>query len=371
MAKVRLLFYISGHGFGHVSRSIETITRILLQKPEWSATIVSPRAEEFSKTLDPTHNWGRIKDRVRFRKASSDVGIIQKDSLGMDLEATALEIENFRKGKSRFLEEETKEIRKEGADLILSDSGSLPFVLARNLKIPSCFLGSFTWDFIYSHYESSIFQSFSEELKEEYSLCDQGFILPLSCPVTSIHNQKQIGLIGRKPKLTKSEARRRFGLEEGVEYYLFSFGAYGIDSSKFDWKNWNPSRNRIVIGGVDWKVPSNLSLGIVHVPSCHYPDLVRACDYVLTKPGYGILSEAYYAGTPLLYTDRGNFPEYEYLVQELNSKYKSSYISQEELYSFHWETPSEKAKGASPVPDSRLERDGIEEILQYIDVILS
>ncbi|TGK56173.1 glycosyl transferase [Leptospira wolffii] len=371
MSRVNLLFYISGHGFGHVSRSMETVSRILAKKEDWSATIVSERAEEFTRTLDPNSVWGKIKDRVKFRKGSPDVGIVQKDSLGMDLEATVLSIETFRNNRDRFLEAEEEEIRKNLPNLLFSDSGSLPFVLSDRFKIPSFFLGSFTWDFIYSHYENDIFQTFETEMKKEYSLCNFGFILPLSCPVTSISNAKDIGLIGRRPNLSKDEARRYFGMEDGVEYYLFSFGAYGIDSSRFDWKSWNPQKKRIVVGGLEWKVPSEYSLGILNVGNCHYPDLLRACDYVLTKPGYGILSEAYYAGTPILYTDRGNFPEYEYLVGELRSKFRSCYLSQDELYAFKWENASRTALDKLPQTDDRLSRDGVTDILTRLESILS
>ena len=41
-----------------------------------------------------------------------------------------------------------------------------------------------------------------------------------------------------------------------------------------------------------------------------YEDLVRAVDVVVTKPGYGIISECIANDTALLYTSRGDFREY-------------------------------------------------------------
>ena len=38
---------------------------------------------------------------------------------------------------------------------------------------------------------------------------------------------------------------------------------------------------------------------------------------VLTKPGYGIVSDAIGAGTRMVYTERGDFPEYPVMVAEL------------------------------------------------------
>ena len=48
-----------------------------------------------------------------------------------------------------------------------------------------------------------------------------------------------------------------------------------------------------------------------------YEDLVRAADVVVTKPGYGIISEAIANDTALLYTSRGRFVEYDVLVKEM------------------------------------------------------
>ena len=48
-----------------------------------------------------------------------------------------------------------------------------------------------------------------------------------------------------------------------------------------------------------------------------YQDVVAAADLVITKPGYGIVSECVANGTPLLYTSRGRFVEYDVFVAEM------------------------------------------------------
>jgi UDP-N-acetylglucosamine:LPS N-acetylglucosamine transferase len=62
-----------------------------------------------------------------------------------------------------------------------------------------------------------------------------------------------------------------------------------------------------------------------------YEDLVRAVDVVVTKPGYGIVADALAHQVPMLYTDRGDFPEYEFLVQALSDLANAEYIPQDEL----------------------------------------
>ena len=62
-----------------------------------------------------------------------------------------------------------------------------------------------------------------------------------------------------------------------------------------------------------------------------YADLVRASDVVVTKPGYGILSECIANRTRMVYTSRGDFREYDVLVRGVKRYLPSAFIPQEKL----------------------------------------
>ena len=62
-----------------------------------------------------------------------------------------------------------------------------------------------------------------------------------------------------------------------------------------------------------------------------YVDLVAAADVVVTKPGYGIVSDAIAARTRMLYTDRGDFPEYPIMVREMGEWLPAEYVANDEL----------------------------------------
>jgi L-arabinokinase len=63
----------------------------------------------------------------------------------------------------------------------------------------------------------------------------------------------------------------------------------------------------------------------------HYENLLRAVDVIVTKPGYGIVADAISHRLPVLYTDRGEFPEYPHLVQALKDCATAEFIPQNEL----------------------------------------
>jgi len=75
----------------------------------------------------------------------------------------------------------------------------------------------------------------------------------------------------------------------------------------------------------------NFSRAEVKRAGLSYPDLVRASDVVITKPGYGILSECIANRTRMVYTSRGNFREYDVLVRGARKYLPSLFIPQEKL----------------------------------------
>ena len=64
-----IVFYISGHGFGHASRSIEVINAILARRPE---TRIGVRTAAPRWLFDLT-----VKGKVTFSTLETDTGVVQ------------------------------------------------------------------------------------------------------------------------------------------------------------------------------------------------------------------------------------------------------------------------------------------------------
>ena len=70
--------------------------------------------------------------------------------------------------------------------------------------------------------------------------------------------------------------------------------------------------------------------------SFRYEDLVAAADVVVTKPGFGIIAECIAARTPMLYTSRGDFREYDLLVREMPKNLRCRFITHADLFGGRW-----------------------------------
>ena len=83
-----------------------------------------------------------------------------------------------------------------------------------------------------------------------------------------------------------------------------------------------------------------------------YEDLVAAVDVVVTKPGYGILSECISANRPMLYTSRGQFREYDVLVREMPKYIRCRFIEQPALMSGSWQGTINALLAQPPAPET-------------------
>jgi UDP:flavonoid glycosyltransferase YjiC (YdhE family) len=149
-----------------------------------------------------------------------------------------------------------------------------------------------------------------------------------------------IPFIARRSTRSRDDTRRLMNIPADRPFALASFGGYGVDVP-FE-----------AIG--ERECVTILSPGAVLPPPLVYQDLVAAADVVISKPGYGIVSECIANGTPLLYTSRGHFVEYDVFVAEMPRLLRCRFMPQEDLRSGRWRghidallaqtTPPERAR---------------------------
>jgi L-arabinokinase len=63
-----------------------------------------------------------------------------------------------------------------------------------------------------------------------------------------------------------------------------------------------------------------------------FADMIASMDAVVSKPGFGILSDCIANRKPLIYADRSDFREYAILVDAIRKYIKNVHIPAAELY---------------------------------------
>jgi len=324
----RIAYYITAHGYGHAIRSLEVIKDLQRTGPNAALTIVSAIPSFLiAQNLDAP---------LPQRKHSLDVGMVQRDSLRFDLEATRQVVAALKERQQALVEEEMRFFERGRITAIVADIPFLPFVAASRYGIPNVGLGNFTWDWVYQHYAAgdSRWQELVDWIREAYRHCELFLQLPMNGDCSACPRVVPVPLVARRARRGRQEVREILGIDEERPAYLISFTALDLPPDA-------QRRLERVPGAVFlYREPLRFRFAnayCVDEADVSYAELVAAADGVITKPGYGIIADCLAQRTPVIYTDRGDFPEYEILVKEMNRRLPVVYLSSEDLYAGRWE----------------------------------
>ena len=323
-----IYYYVSGHGFGHATRSAEVIRFLNLLAPELKIIV---------KTVAPKLIFQEVNAQIEYRQFNCDVGVVQTDGIHLDISQTRIKLKRMLDCLDSIAGSELHEAKTDNVVAVVSDVSSFPFTISKKLGIPGIGISNFSWDWIYESWLHTHpgFKDPIIQLKTEYSNCTQFLRLPFSDEMPVFPSLEDIPLIGRKASMDSSEVRFRLGLDRQKKLVLLSFGGLGLQ----------PGSLGRLADFHDYLFISTISSGAPGLiftqdqlirEGVRYPDLVRAADVVVTKPGYGIVSECFLNRTPMLYTDRGAFREYDVIVENLENYLPATYISQQAFFAGEW-----------------------------------
>ena len=328
MKNRRLAYYITPHGFGHAIRSIEVIRHLLVLAPALDIVIVSTLPEFL---VDQS-----LGDSVSIRRKQLDIGLVQRDSIQFDLRATLDQLQSLHDHRDALVADEIHFLNAQEIQAVVCDIPFLPFAAASQASIPAIGMGNFTWDWIYQAYASadSRWTPLVDWIRESYHKCHLLLQLPMHGDCSVCPNIQDVPLVARRAKRKREETLEILGLRLDQKVYLISFG--WLDLGETAQKRLEEITDAVFL----FKHPLSFHFrnGIcLDEHPLSYEDVVAAVDGVITKPGYGIVSDCLAHGTPVIYADRGFFPEYDILVQEMAKQLSTVYLSSPDFYAGRWQ----------------------------------
>jgi UDP:flavonoid glycosyltransferase YjiC (YdhE family) len=362
-----VVFYISGHGFGHASRQVEIINALGDRGvgPVTLRTAVAP--DLLSRTL---------RHPFALEPGACDTGIIQATSLSHDDPATVKAALAFDASYPAHLEAELQRLHAIEPTLIVGDIPPLAFDVAARLGVPSVAIGNFTWDWIYETHQGflPVGHAALERIRNGYRQATLALALPFATGFEIFDTVEALPLVARRATRSRAETRAHFGLPETGRVLLLSFGGYGLPALDLATVDCRDSWTVVTTDRV-----STDQSGAPHVRRIveqaflsgdfRYEDLVAAADVVITKPGYGIVSECASTGTAMVYTSRGEFREYDVLVGAMSQIVRAEFISQPDLFAGRWRQALDAVVNR-PRPQVTLATNGAEVAAKRIQSML-
>lgn len=326
MDPLKICYYISGHGYGHAVRSALVVRELMaLGCSLWLKTLCPP-------FLFQDGGPGR----ARVIKEGFDVGLVQVDNLRFDLEKTYEAIKILLDEAEERIEAERAFLLRNRFDGVICDIPFLPLAAARRAGIPSVAVGNFSWDWVYAHYarKDERWRPLVKTIRGYYREAGLLLRLPFAGDMDAFGRVEDIPLIARKSKKKKAELRRLLNLPSDRKIGLVAFSHLPLSRGALQEVNALSSGYLFLIRDpLNWKGPAFRK---VRGKGLSFIDLVRSADFVLSKPGYGIVSDCLAHQIPLVYCDRGDFPEYGILVREIKRRLPYRHMRQEDLTSGGW-----------------------------------
>jgi L-arabinokinase len=342
-------FYISGHGFGHASRQIEIINA--LQRA------AAPDLRILIRTSAPAWLFERtVRPPFTLLSGPTDTGIVQIDSLRLDEAATVQQAASFYASLPERAADEARVLHDHNVDLVIADAPPLACAAAGRAGVPSIVLSNFTWDWIYEGYEAAFASAphVLPAIREAYGSASEGWRLPMHGGFATVPEVTDLPYVARHARHARENVLAALDISGDRPLALSSFGGYGVrdfDPATLDCLH----RWTVMITGR--QRPAALPSGVlfldearIYEAGMRYEDLVAAVDVVVTKPGYGIVSECIANGTAMLYTSRGHFVEYDVMVHEMPSVLRCRFLDQHALLAGRWLEALDDLLNSPPPP---------------------
>jgi hypothetical protein len=342
-------FYISGHGFGHASRQIEIINALGL---------LSPRIRIVVRTAAPPWLFDRtLRVPATIVAGDCDTGVLQLDSQHLDAGETIRRADRFYATLADRADVEAHLLEEHDVGFVVSDAPPLACAAAARAGVSSVVVSNFTWDWIYAEYAEHLAEAprLLDRIQHAYGSADSAWRLPMHGGFDGFRRIIDVPFVARHATQSRDVVRARLGLPMDRLLVLSSFGGYGVkdvDLARLDCVD----RYTVIVthqgdGMNGLHGVHTLSENALYDESLRYEDLVGAVDVVLTKPGYGIISECLANETPMLYTPRGRFAEYEVLVSEMPRFLRCGFIDHEALFAGRWRDALDRLVAAPPPPE--------------------
>lgn len=312
-----IAFYLSSHGFGHLTRSLVHIERYLKETTQNIYIVCGEKQIEFAKAY-----LKEFIDRLVFKVMITDIGLINKEN-SLEVDKIKLEEELFRFIKlwDEILEREIEFLKCKNIEKVITDISPLGMLVGKKLEKKVEAISNFTW---YNQYK---FLDLHEEILGKFleaeECIDEFHVYPLALDLSHITcSKKDINYVSRDFNYDKIKSlRAKYG-----KIIFISCGKSAnlerIEIKKFEGAVFYTEGIEVFGEG------AQIKLSVDAIDTHNY---VGASDFVIIKAGWGTVVEAILSKVPLVLLEREGVLEDSHIINELKKQNKAISIKVEEL----------------------------------------
>lgn len=309
MPPKHLTVYITGHGYGHATRTVEVLAEVRRRLPGLRLSIRTTVAPEILRR--------RFAESFEYARVALDVGAAERNTLDVDEGRTLAAWQSLWARREEILAREVDFLRREGADAVLFDIPPLAAEAAARAGIPSIACSSFSWDEIYKPYAVArpAFWPIIREIEAMYRRTTLLLQLRLGTAMPAFPRRIQVPAVGRRSNAVRDQVRAELGIRKDERVVLVALrDRYVSDPERLG----RDAGVCLLLPGASRPIRTEHTLAPGPAWEPRFADMMVASDAVLSKAGYGILAECLANRRPLLHFRRRNFAEWPALLAEMD-----------------------------------------------------
>jgi len=332
-----LLYYVSGHGFGHARRSAEVIRALRNVAPDVNVYVRSSAPAGIFKGITA----GPVS------ASHIDAPVVERDALLLDWPATVAAAADLLRRRRAAVAREVEVVRDLGPDLVVADVPFLAGDVAAALGVRCVAVSNFTWDWIYEPHRGSHSDGAAvvRGARSSYAQMNALLQLPFGHDTDVFPQVIPVPLIARQSTREPAEVLQRLGLD-----------------AKDD-------RPRVLVAMRGGVAPATLDHAVASAPDFHvlnvraeefgfdFSDLMVASDVVVSKLGYGTLADCIANRTRLVWPPRAGFREDDVTRLEAPRYLRMREMPADQFRAGQWRDALERALSL-PEPPEQMPLDG-------------
>jgi L-arabinokinase len=215
----------------------------------------------------------------------------------------------------------------------VADIPAIPIEAAAAEGVPALAVGNFSWNWIYERYADADgdprWRDAAEAYAAGYARADLLLRLPFHEEMSAFPRREDVPVVAGPGRARRAEIAAALDGPAGATWVLLSFGTLAWPEAALRRLEALEDFVFLSVRPLEWRRRNFRAVDRNRFP---FSDVLASADLVLTKPGFGIVSECVVNAKPVVCVERHDFAEAEVLAAALRRHARCVFVPQAALY---------------------------------------
>lgn len=315
-----IALYISSHGFGHMTRCLGIMEKILNTSDYNLYIVCGKKQNDFARIY-----LAEYKDRVIYKDLVTDIGLVnKKNSLEVDKSLLDKKLLEFTSSWEKAVNDEYNFLKSLNIKCIVSDISPIGTLVGHKLQLPVVLITNFTWIEQYEYI--GIDESIIDKYRQAYSYVTKFIKYDLCLPINSV-NCKEVNEVGFTCREIDLDRVEKIKKQYGKSIMVTCGKSANLNTINI--KNFKGTI--FTTSGIDITCEEDCNVVNLPINILDTQNYIAASSIVITKAGWGTIAEAVLGHTNLVLIERPSAKEDSFNIEKIKENKLGISIAEKDL----------------------------------------